>query len=108
MAGVFAQAHVGHDEEVGRCVLHDSYGPLHDPVARVGAVPEIVFRIRYPKQDDGRNVQRRHFFDRRRELVKRKLGHPRHRRDRLPNPVSFDDEQGLHEVGRSQARLPHQ
>jgi hypothetical protein len=107
VAGVLAEAHVGHDEQVGNRLLHGADGLLDDAVLRVRLAAARVLLLRQAEQEHSRNAHGRRVLALAQQLVDGEPGLPRHRPDRVPHPSPVDDEEWVHQVVRAQRGLAH-
>ena len=61
VAGVFAVADVGHDQQVGGFAADGADGALHDAIVVIGAGRHFVLRFRQAEQDHAADAERMHF-----------------------------------------------
>ena len=105
--GVFAHAHVGHDQDVRVGPLDGARGLLDDAVLREIFLAERVFVRRHAEQDHRRDMQRGEFVDLAREVIDRLVIDARHRRDFLVDVAAMHHEQRVNEIGRAERRFAH-
>ena len=105
MAHVFAQANVGHDNELAAARFDRADGFLDDAVFGVGATGLFVFLPRNSKEQDRLKPQVLGAFCFVRDFAGRELKNAGHAANRLPAAQFFADEKGEDEVVDGELRL---
>ncbi len=108
VVGVLAEAHVGHDQQIGEHPLDRRHGAHHDTVRRVRRRADRILPLRNAEQHHRGNpeiVDRLALLD---ETIDRQLGHAGHGGDRLGAPAPRRDEERQHEPVDAGTRLRDQ
>ena len=108
VAGVFAVASVGHDQQLARRAADGPDGALHDPVLVIGAARHLILRFRQAKQDDAADAQGLHFVALLYQFVNRHLVILRHGADLAFHSLARTNEQRENELRRIEVRFAHQ
>ena len=106
VAHVFAQAHIGHHQQLRQFLLQQPHRLLHNAVAGKSARRLFILRLGNPEQQNRRHPQRVRLLRFPRRLIRRKLKHPRHRGHGLPRLAPAPRKQRQHQPLRFQRRLP--
>ena len=106
VAHVFAQAHIGHHQQLRQFLLQQPHRLLHNAVAGISAGRLFILRLGNPEQQNRRHPQRVRLLRLPRRLVRRKLEHPRHRGHRLPHLPPAPRKKRQHQLPRLQRASP--
>ncbi len=108
VVGVLAHADVRHDDELRARVLQRANRLLNHAVLGEALRAVRILRARDAEEENRLHAERRELARLAREPIDRQLLDARHRRDRVPNAVAWDDEDRMDEVGRLERRLAHE
>ena len=105
---VFAQTHVGDDEQRRQFLFQKPDGLLDDAIFGVGAGSFRIFLVRNAEQQDRRDAQRVGADGFAQEFIGRKLEHAGHGVDGAADLVPAAGEQRQHQLGDVQMRFGHE
>ena len=108
VAGVFAIADVGDDQQLGGFAAHGADGVLHDAVVGVGAGGHFVLGFRQAEQDHAADAERLHFGALLHQFVNGQLIVAGHGADFAAHAFARADEQGQDELRRMEPGFAHQ
>ena len=108
VAGVLAQAQVSDHQQLRVGLLDRPGGQLHDTLVIPRARALLVLGGREPEQQHGGDPERRGLAGLGDGMGDRQPVDAGHRRDRLAAIDAVGDEHRVDEVGRGEARLPHE
>jgi hypothetical protein len=108
VAGVFAIAHVRHDQQAGYLAADGADGALHDAIVGVRPGGRFVLGFRQAEQDYAADAERPHFRAFPYDFVHRHLEIAGHGPDFAADALTGAGEQRQDKLRRIQAGLPHQ
>jgi hypothetical protein len=98
--GVLAETHIAHQDELRKSSAESVEGLLHDPLFGPCATPDLVLFGGDSEEEDSSDLQLRGLLRIAKHLIDRGSKDPRHRANRLPDPLPGLDEERKQELRR--------